>query len=307
MLADLLDGLAELERPVGVRLRFILVENEGEAKLSHLVETFRARLRQGEEVVHAAEARLGIPFARNRVLDLALEAGADHLTFLDDDVRPDPRWLAELLGEAGRRRLDLAGGPIRLRAPAAGAGFAQRMVWRGVDFRMRRVERVAAWRQAAGTDAEVTIITSNWIARLDFFRRHGIRFDAALGFSGGSDTRLHRRVTAAGGRTGWVSSAIASETWPADRLTLGYLFRRGRDQSIAYFHQHHPQGGLGAAAGALGQALLRLALAVAALPLACLGSGVAATACARSLGTAVGRLAALGGAKSEHYRMVSGV
>lgn len=306
MLADLLEGLAEMERPPGVRLRFILVENEASTRLAGLAESFRERLMQGEELVHTAEPRLGIPFARNRVLDLALEAGADHLTFLDDDVRPDRRWLTEIHGEAGRRELDLAGGPIRLRPPAEGAGFLQRMVWRGVDFRMRRVERVAAWRQATGSDDQVTVITSNWIARLEFLRRHGIRFENELGFSGGSDIRFHRQVRNAGGRTGWIASAIASEQWPEERLRLGYLYRRGRDQSIAYFRHHHPRRGIGAAAAAIGQAGLRSTFALALAPLACLGSGVAATACARSLGTAVGRLAALAGARSDHYRKVSG-
>lgn len=306
MLADLLDGLASLERPAGVRLCFILVENAPRTELDAVVAAFRGRLGPDDALIHTAEPRLGIPVARNRVLDLALEAGADHLAFLDDDVRPDPGWLRQLHGAVARRGLDLAGGPIRVRPPAGKIGMLRGMVWRGVRFRMVRVERLAAWREANGSDGQVTIITSNWMARMDFLRRNGIRFDESLGFSGGSDTRLHRAVRQAGGRTGWVSAAIASETWPVERLSLGYLYRRGRDQSIAYFRQHHPRACASALAAGLGQASLRALIALCLLPAACLGSGVAATACARSLGTATGRLAGLAGAKSEHYRHVTG-
>lgn len=306
MMADLLEGLTMLDRPEGTRLQFILVENATATVLDQTVASFRAHLGPEDTLIHIAEPRLGIPSARNRVLDLALELGAEQLAFLDDDVRPDPRWLTELLGAVRHRSLDLAGGPIRLRQPGKGVSVWRRMVWRGVDFRMRRVERLAAWREGNGTDERVTIITSNWMARLDFLRRNGIRFDDSLGFSGGSDTRLHRQVLAAGGHNGWVSSAIAYETWPDARLQLRYLYQRGRDQSIAYFRQKYPRMGPDAYATGLGQALLRGLIALCLLPLACLGSGVAATGCARALGTAVGRLAGVAGAKSEHYRHVSG-
>lgn len=306
MVTELLDALVHLERPSDFRLSFIFVENDTQLSLEELVKNFRERLASEERLIHVNEPKLGIPFARNRVIEIALEQGVDYLAFIDDDVRPDTNWLTELLGGACKRGLDLAGGPIRLGKPREHLDYWQRAVWHGVHFRMRRVERVAAMRQATGNDKRVTIITSNWLARMAFIRLHGMRFDESLGFSGGSDTLFNRQLAETGGRIGWITTATATETWSVDRLTLGYIFRRGCDQSMAYFRQRHPHGGVSAWLSTLTKVTIETVVALAWLVPALLGSGVAATACARSLGVAVGRMRGLVGAHSEHYRRTTG-
>ena len=98
MLKNLFESYARMQVPAGTSIRFVVVENNDQPTLSDVVETFRKRLPQST-VQYEVEPRLGIAFARNRVLDCALDAGDDLLTFADDDETVEPDWLVQLLAE----------------------------------------------------------------------------------------------------------------------------------------------------------------------------------------------------------------
>lgn len=225
----LLDSFASMERPEGAAIEFVFCENDDESTISDVVDIFRSEV--PEPVQLMLEPKKGIPFARNRVLTAALDQGFDFLTFVDDDevVRRD--WLVNLISAMQVRNLDLCGGPVEFERPADQLSPMQEAVFLHKTERSlkRNVRREAG--ASAAKDTKLDIYTNNWCVRLDAVRANGLRFDDALRYTGGSDTRFSRQMRGAGARIGWVPSARVCETLPQKRLTLSYYAGRARDQA----------------------------------------------------------------------------
>jgi len=299
MLSQCLQSLARTDRPKDCRVIMSVVENDTAISIGHLTDGLAETI--GEPVHVANEPVPGIPSARNRVLDLALEHGADHLAFIDDDETVAEDWLLRLWTHHEGQGLDLTGGPVMLAPIDTNANWLQRLVYAGMAERNRRVQAKAERHVSNGRQDRITIVTSNWLCRLSTQRRTGIRFDESIGLSGGSDTVLFHQFRQAGARTGWAVDAIVHETVPASRLTFGYQFRRGRDQSIAVFNNRHrgkPWARLRAAVFVVAKTVLGLVRIAAGI----FTRGRSIVGGVRALGMAWGRLIAMTGGQSDHYR-----
>lgn len=289
--------------PPGYRTVFIIVENDAQKSLSGVIDNFRSNI--GDyEVIYEAEPRLGIPFARNCVLDLALERGCELLAFVDDDEVVDENWLVVLLTELHRRELQLVGGPVRIQPAPPGANWLEKAIWRGLVHRNARIEAVAYQRWRYGRDHIVSVVTNNWMADLRFLSQHGLRFDETIGLSGGSDTLFFRHFRDKKGRSGWAPNAIVSEFWPLSRLQPGYQFRRGRDQSISNFRNKVNSVTPWLVTKSLGFVAWKVMSAIVLSLLALLDGGRSSVRALRAMGFAVGRIKALQGEKSRHYAVV---
>ncbi len=305
MLARLLVSLAGLNLAAERAWLFLVVENGRAAGAETVAGDFADIMRDRVDVAFASEPRIGIPFARNRALDIAYERGCDFLAFIDDDTEARADWISVLVGEIERRELDLVGGPQRL-LPPENLSSGQRRHFGALAQRQRRKEQRARDRHAAGTDGAVIVVTNNWLVRLTFVAAHRLRFDEAIGLSGGSDTRFFHDLKAAGGRSGWAPGAIVNETVPASRLTLAYQYRRGRDQAISSFHNHRHRRRNASPTLNMANAAWRLLVSLALLAAAPVTGSRSAIWAARSLGASVGRIQAQFGVRSTHYRRVHG-
>lgn len=294
MFAKLLESFAAMQRPDGAKVIFLFAENDTSPSVTDQLEAFRAKV--SEPVKMELEPRPGIPMARNKVLDMALDAGADYLTFVDDDEVVTPDWLVSLIGGALDRGLDLAGGPVRLTETDEAMTRWNRAVLEHLLYRSgkRNAERAAA--AAKGKDGSMNIYTNNWALRLAAQRDLGVRFDERLSVSGGSDTRFSIDMKTAGARIGWVPEAWVEEPTPVKRLTLGYHYRRARDQATNWviLNRKGP-------AQSLWQAFTR-ALAAILLVLSFPITGRYGVAkAAHKLGMSVGWVRGTFGGKSRHY------
>ena len=290
----LLDSLASMQRPEGVDLIFLFAENDEAHQAEGVVAAFRASV--SEPVRLELEPRQGIPMARNKVLDMALAENADYLTFVDDDEVVAPDWLVTLIAGVRARNLELAGGPVRLAAPVGALTPWNRAVLRHLesrgDGRIRSRTRLAE----AGTDGAIDVYTNNWCLLLAAQRRTGVRFDEALQFTGGSDTKFSRDFRAAGGRVGFVPGAFVDDPMPQKRLTLAYHFRRARDQS-----NNAVVLGRKSAASSLFQAILRLFDGLLNLLSVPVSGRYGVVKAVHKLGIAAGRLRGASGGRSSHY------
>ena len=222
-LEALLASWASLTRPARVELHFAVVENEPRpAEGRSVTSAFKAGI--PEPVHYALESQPGIPHARNRVLTLGREVGARYVLQCDDDQTVEPDWASRLLGAVREHEFHLAGGPNLFWSDDPGAP-ARYLVARS-EARAATIAR----RAAEGREDAIDIYTNNWCADLPSLDAHGMRFDPALAFTGGSDTALSRAVRRAGGRIGWVPGAVTREELPARRCTYGFIYRRARDQ-----------------------------------------------------------------------------
>lgn len=305
MFAKALSSLAGLDLPQNVEVIFCLVENADTLSVGPEVEAFGALVPDAEVMV-ANEARLGIPFARNKALDLALDANCDFLAFIDDDEIVDPAWLKSLYEAIQNRELDLVGGPVRTLPPKTELSFLRRNILSGLISRARRIELAARVRTTNKLDHTISIVTNNWLVRLHFLRKTDIRFDDGLKLSGGSDIAIFREIQAAGGATGWAPDALVYEEIPEGRLSLSYQFARGRDQQLATYNIKLSQTGRRRILSSILFVGIKSLLGTARVIFSPLFGGSTLVLGLRAFGAAVGRLKGLLGRESKHYNKVAG-
>ena len=217
-------GVVTRGRPEGLRrlLGALAVQETGGVSLEvYVVENGEAQgpLEVTDQVpcpVHwLHEPRLGIPFARNRCLDAALESGVQHLLFIDDDEVPAATWSRALVEAARRFGADVVAGPVH---PKFGPS-------------------IPSWVRAGGFFEPPTrptgalldeAWTGNVLIRCAFLAEHpDLRFDERMALTGGSDSELFSRAAERGARIVWCAEAWVEEEIPESRARLGWICRRG--------------------------------------------------------------------------------
>jgi succinoglycan biosynthesis protein ExoM len=257
-------------------------------------------------VILEVEERRGIPIARNRVIAIALERGADFIAFVDDDETVDPLWLEALVGTQRARGLNLVGGPVRAVQDVAVTSPRQQSMLRGIMARYARKETAAGRLAERGADQDTVVVTNNWFADARWLRSSGLRFDERMPLTGGTDALFFHQAKRLGARSGWSPSAVVYEAIPPNRLTFRYQMARARDQSTSWFHREtgrsRPLRVGRAMLVAAGKTVAGIGWAIA-LPVA---GGTAIVQCARMFGGAWGLVRALGGGQSALYRETDG-
>lgn len=156
----------------------------------------------------------GIPFPRNAAIQLALEADADLLAFLDDDEWPEPKWLRELTAVLDLGA-DLVGGP---QIPVFPEGTNDLI--RSNSYYGHNQKAVAGGRcilQSSG----------NFIVTADAIRQHGPPwFDPKYARNSGADHDLFLRMDLAAATMRWAPGAGVWEDIPARRLDPSWMRQR---------------------------------------------------------------------------------
>ena len=291
----LIHAFGHLEMPVSVSVVFLIVDNRINSSSQALVEKYQKHFPNLEYVV---EPIPGIPFARNRAINEALERGAHALCFIDDDERPDSNWLKNLVDFWQNSGAEMVGWPVEIERTNRSAGPWKRFINLSLISRQNRKNRKTERDALKGR--KFTVVTNNWLCDLRWLLTTGLRFDEKMQFSGGSDTAFFRRAREVGFKAAWCANAVVWETLEVDRLSLRYQFDRARCQSINHFRMSHSGRGAFLVARTIAIAGLRtisgaLLLFFPVLGLASLTVGV------RSLGWATGRLQAISGRESRLY------
>jgi len=205
-LAETLQSVARLS--AGAHdIRVIIADNDQQPSARVLVEDWRGRLPFAVTYVHAPAANICI--ARNACLD---HASADFVAFIDDDEVVAPGWIEALVGQAEAGQAAAVLGPVR----AIYAPDAPRWMVEG-DFHSTLPVFV---------DGQIrTGYTCNVLIRWSP-PYSALRFDLALGQSGGEDTAFFYQLTALGGTIAYAPGARVEEPVPADRASMAWLVRR---------------------------------------------------------------------------------
>ena len=238
-------------------IRVVVADNDETPAAEARIRAAGARLGLDLDYRHAPARNISV--ARNACLEAA---GADWLLFIDDDELAEPGWLAAMEREAAHGRWDVVLGPV----DAVYSEAAPEWMRRG-DFHSTRPV-VRQGRIDTG-------YSGNALIRLAFVRQHGLRFDPALGRSGGEDLDFFYRLRDAGGRIGFAEDARALEPVPDGRASLRWLltrtFRAGQSHG-ARLAQTRPGavGRLVQAGLAAGKAFVCASAALATLPRATL-------------------------------------
>lgn len=240
MFNALLRELAKQKVPTDTEMTFIFVENDGEVHIAGSANDFRgalvARGMENPKICIEPEPRLGVSFARNRMLEIAFHFNLDFLAVADDDEYPgDEDWLSALLNGMHTRGLDIASGLTRYepmdKEDLYSFGLIPRIIYKSLASQFLEQEQRLMERHHRGDDARMRHRGSNVIYRLSFLRQHNIRFKN-LELRRGESQEIDREIKEAGGKSGFVPEAIIYERVHDSKLTLHYLFQVRRSAGL---------------------------------------------------------------------------
>lgn len=215
MLHNLLESICNQQLAgSGIDFRVLVVDNDAAGSALGVVRPFLGNTHPA--ILHEVEPRRGIPFARNRVLERAMDLAVDYVAFIDDDEAADPTWLMELTNALEKFDADAVQGPVRYIAEPGGSDWMAEEL----DWRSRRMLR-----QKDGA-VKAKLSTRNVLFSTRLPRDLGLRFDERYALSGGSDIDFFQRAHDLGAKTVWTNAAVVQERIPLERQTLGHQIRR---------------------------------------------------------------------------------
>lgn len=168
------------------------------------------------------EPRLGIPMARNRALEWAVQNRYALLAFIDDDCLPEEGWLNYLATEFLTQDLDVVMGGATIVPLGSKSRWLPKRVFGLQKFSANGVtydsgELVpSAWTRSVLFD----------ISEESIIQRHQMKFDENLYESGGSDMEFFFRISGFGGKILYTETSQVIEYYGGERLTLWWHFLR---------------------------------------------------------------------------------
>ncbi len=258
-LAPLLEALAQLTfetaPPV---IEFLLIDNDPAGSARATLEAKRPLFREPLHYSHVPEP--GLCVVRNYALRFAV-GNFDLLAMLDDDERPEPQWLDELLRVREATGADAVMGRIIAALPADSPAW----ITRGRFFDLPPLPDGAPVPEAT---------TANCLVSTAAVQALELAFDPDMNEAGGEDQLFFRQLVARGGRIAFAAKAIVIDIIPAARLNVQYLLsrelRRGNSLTIC---DRKIEGSLQVLALRAVKGTARLAVGILSLPFRALRSG----------------------------------
>jgi len=278
-LGRLLDAVAAMETRANVAV--LVADNDAEGHAGFDLANARAphfRFPLRAVIAH----QRGIAQVRNTLITEALKDDTHFLAMIDDDEWPDAGWIDAFLRTAGETGAGLLQGSILFNHPA--------------QADIVRASGVTDMLQGAG----------NLLIRRDVLEAMTAPwFDPEFALTGGEDREFFVRLQQAGVRFAWSDQARCFGEVPETRAKLSWMLARAysignSDMRVLLKHRH-----------GLGLRLLELAKIAAALVLAAPATLLLAASPRRvqpleKLFRALGKLAALCGARHQEYAVVHG-
>ena len=316
MFKALLRELEQQRIPACTEVTFIFVENDVDVSITKIVNEFRETLiangMANPKICVEPEPKLGIPFARNRMLEIALRFELDFLAVLDDDEYPaNENWLSEIFKGIRTRHLDVASGLLRVepidKKQLYSFRLIPRIIYKSLSSPKREKRKMAYYRD--GKDDKTFHRGSNVIYRLSLIRKNKIRFNEQLELAHGEDREMNFEINKAGGRGGLIPEAIVYVRVRDERLTLRYQFQVQRASGLVRYGKQY-RGLRSSKSGSFrvfSYVLAKLILGSVRLLLAPVTGGHSLVGAARSFGSAVGGIEGQLGRKSKYYAETDGL
>ena len=277
----------------------VVVENDRIKRLTGIFDDLRAQF-PNVEFIYENEPTVGIPFARNRTVDIALENNADWIAFIDDDEVVEQGWLRAMSDAIHDLDADALTGPVRTVYPSNAPSW-----WKKPRPDQRCHGQVL---ESAATNN--TLINCCWLLK----KNPSLRFNEKLRYTGGSDTEFFYRLTDMGGTIKWVSNAVVQETVSQARTTMYWqITRKARMQANNARNFQDRKGTLAAVGKYLPSVVRRsvltlplLAVGLACRPFSRFYSDRLVFSGLKSGAAAVGAMRGLIGWEFEPYRRIEG-
>ena len=230
MLAQLLDSLAQQTIfNTDIKIEIVIVDNDKDQSAAVVFDQYSDKISCGMHYLNEMER--GIPFARNKVLDHAIDGKAEYIAFIDDDETADPDWLLTLHQIITSKSVDAVQGPVISLLPEDAPGWA-------IQESKKKSNRKEG-EQREG------LATNNIIFSSRLITEKGLRFNMSFALSGGSDIDFFQRAARLGSLHIWTNRALVYEKIPKTRLTLNWEFQRSFRVGATNTYSSVQQKGLG--------------------------------------------------------------
>lgn len=216
-LAMTLESLTGLACPPDLAYEILVIDNNSGGETREVFERYRETL--GTRLRYVFESRQGLSHARNRA---AKEAAGDIVSYIDDDVKVEPGWLAAVAAAFEKYAPAIVGGRSYLIYPSA------RPAWlpdRGEGL-LSRLD----YGDEAIVDTDRQLFGLNFSVKKEWLEKAG-GFDGVLGRCGrslrsGEEMDLQKRIRAQGGIAVYEPRAIVGHVVSVERLKKRWLLRR---------------------------------------------------------------------------------
>jgi succinoglycan biosynthesis protein ExoM len=212
-------SVAEQKLPNELALRILVIDNDDAPTARDMISDYCAAHGMSLDYRHAPSRNISI--ARNAALDAA---ATPWLAFIDDDERASSSWLANLW--AARSGANAVFGPCE----AIYHEWTRSWIKAG-DYHSNRIPED---KRPINTG-----YTSNVLIDTEFVRRHGLRFDVALGRTGGEDTMFFHSVYRKGGVFKYARDAVVYEDVVPARINLQWVVTRRYRAGQVYAMMFH--------------------------------------------------------------------
>ena len=203
---------------------------------------------------HHFESRRGIPFARNKALEVARYDSVEWILFIDDDCVAAPDLLIELAQVAIDSRPTVVAGGWEIVAAEKPSPWVPAGVFGTKHYRPDGYDL----RQGAHLPTAYTRNVLFNLRDIDALLPSQLTFNEAQVHTGGSDVMFFRAVSGAGGTIIYAEKAKVAEIYARERLTLTWHYqRRTRNTQQKILRSRHTRESV-FSLGGLAQAVLGL-------------------------------------------------
>jgi len=209
-----IESVARQTLPEGLSVRILVIDNDDAPTAKEAIANFCVKSGISVDYRHAPGRNISI--ARNAALDAV---SSPWIAFIDDDERASSDWLVKLF--SARAGAHAVFGPSE-----ALYGHDVPSWIRAGDYHSNRVPDKE--------DPILTGYTSNALIDVEFVRKHGLRFDPALGRTGGEDTIFFYALRWKGGVLRYARDAVVYEPVVPHRINVRWIAARRYRAGQAY-------------------------------------------------------------------------
>ncbi len=207
-LSRALRALKDITLPPSSTVKLLVVDND-------LARSARPAVQDAIDTMpfpidYAIEETRGIPYARNKALELA--ADSDYIAFIDDDDTADPQWLCALVDTARRFHADTVKGQVVYTLSEKHRHLANLIIFSSSN--------------APTGYALPSASTDNVLFSTAIYKNTGLHFDPAFTRTGGSDYHFFRTAKSNDAKIVFASEGIVYSDVSSERTTWRWIIRR---------------------------------------------------------------------------------
>lgn len=213
MLGEALLSVNSLKLPKNIKVEVLVVDNDENESAKAKVEELKRQIKI--PVHYVVEKNRGISFARNKILESAIELRASHILCFDDDEILDENCLIEHVNFYNScESVLISSGPAYNKF----VGEFPKYITDSVVFKQSTSKETGVKRAKCATN--------NVFFPVSTAKDFGLRFSNEYIFMGGEDGDFFGRASKTGFTILWNKEAIVYELVTKSRANLDYIFKK---------------------------------------------------------------------------------